>query len=246
MSGLTDNWFLSPNEYGCIYAWTTLGSGPSINLQRMLFFPKKIIFSDEAHFDLGGYIKKQNCRIWGTENPHAYIEKPTHSKRDTVSCGFWSRDIIGPFFFEIEQWEVVTINSDRYRAMLNEFWFTKIEGEDIGNIWFQQDGATCHTVETTLDVLRYFLENRISWCRLVTSELRFDTVGLYIYFYGAVIYKCYADKPETIDALKDNIREDVGEIQLHTIGNVLKNCTNRVGYSMATKGSHLNEIIFHY
>ena len=33
---------------------------------------------------------------------------------------------------------------------------------------------------------------------------------------------CSADKPETIDALKNNIREAVGEIQLHTIDNVIK------------------------
>ena len=33
-------------------------------------FGKKIIFSDEAHFDFGGYVNKQNCRIWGTENPN--------------------------------------------------------------------------------------------------------------------------------------------------------------------------------
>ena len=32
-------------------------------------FGKRIIFSDEAHFDLGGYVNKQNCWIWGTENP---------------------------------------------------------------------------------------------------------------------------------------------------------------------------------
>ena len=51
---------------------------------------KKIIFSDEAHFELGGYVNKKNCRIWGTENPYAYIEKPTHPKRVTVWCGFWS------------------------------------------------------------------------------------------------------------------------------------------------------------
>ena len=38
------------------------------------FGKKKITFSDEAHFDLGGYVNKQNCRIWGTENPHAYNE----------------------------------------------------------------------------------------------------------------------------------------------------------------------------
>ena len=45
--------------------------------------------------------------------------------------------------------------------MLNEFLFTKIEEEDIGNIWFQQDGATCHTAEATLDVLRPVFEDRI-------------------------------------------------------------------------------------
>ena len=43
-------------------------------------FGTKMVFSDGAHFDLGGYVNKQNCRIWGTENLHAYIEKPTHPK----------------------------------------------------------------------------------------------------------------------------------------------------------------------
>ena len=30
------------------------------------------------------------------------------------------------------------------------------------------------------------------------------------------------------------------------INNVLKNCNDRVGYCMASRGSHLNEIVFHY
>ena len=64
--------------------------------------------------------------------------------------------------------EAITVNDDRYRAMLNKFLFTKIEGEDIGNIWFQQDDDTCRTVEATLDVL----------CPFGWSELRFETVGL--------------------------------------------------------------------
>ena len=73
-----------------------------------------------------------------------------------------------------------------------------------------------------------------------------DLTPLDCYLKGAAKYKCYVDKPETIDALKDNIREAIGEIQLHTIDNVLKNCTYRVGYSMASPGSHLNEINFYY
>ena len=66
------------------------------------------------------------------------------------------------------------------------------------------------------------------------------------YLWGAVKDKCYTDKPDTIDALKDNIREAIDEIQLHTIDNVLKNLTYRVGYCMASRSSYLNEIIFHY
>ena len=119
--------------------------------------------------------------------------------------------------------------------MLNEFLFTNIKEEDIGYIWFQQDCATCRTAETTLDVLRSGFEDRS--CGLTLLDY---------YLYGAVKDKCYADKPETIDVLKDNIREGIGEIQLHTIDNVLKNCTYREGYCMASRGTHLNEIIFHY
>ena len=62
----------------------------------------------------------------------------------------------------------------------------------------------------------------------------------------AVKDKCYVDKPETIDALKDHISEAISEIQLHTIDNVLKNWHDRVADCMASRGSHLNEIIFHY
>ena len=68
-----------------------------------------------------------------------------------------------PFFFENEQEEAVTVNGDRYRAMLNKFLVTKIEEEYIDNIWFQQDGATCHTTEATLDVLGPVLKSKISF-----------------------------------------------------------------------------------
>ena len=53
----------------------------------MPILEKKIIFSAEAYFDLSGYINKQNCHIWGTENPHAYIEKPTHESLFGVDFG---------------------------------------------------------------------------------------------------------------------------------------------------------------
>ena len=102
--------------------------------------------------------------------------------------------------------------------MLNEFLFIKIKEEDIGNIWFQQDGAT-------LDVLLPVFEDRIISRRadVIWPPRSCDLPPLVYYLCGAVKYKCYTDKPQTIDALKDNIREAIEEIQLHTIDNVLKN-----------------------
>ena len=140
---------------------------------------------------------------------------------------WWSRGIIKPFYFENEQEEAVTVNIERYRAMLNEFLFTKIKEEDIGNIWFQQDGATCHTVEATLDVLLPVLKDRIISRRVdvVWPPRSCDLTPLDSYLWGAVKDKCYAEKPETIDALNDSINEAIGEIQLHIMDNVLKNLT---------------------
>ncbi|GFT94607.1 putative RNA-directed DNA polymerase from transposon BS [Trichonephila clavipes] len=41
-------------------------------------FHKRILFSDEAHFWLNGYVNKQNCRVWSEANPQVYVETPLH------------------------------------------------------------------------------------------------------------------------------------------------------------------------
>ena len=133
-----------------VYAWTRLTEDDNFGKKNHLF--------RWSHFDLGGYVNKQNCRIWGTGNQHTYIEKPPHPKWVTFWCRFWSTGINGAFFFENDREAAVTVNGDRYRAMLNEFLFTKIEEKDIGNIWFQEDGAT-------LDVLRPVFEDSTLNCR---------------------------------------------------------------------------------
>ena len=81
--------------------------------------------------------------------------------------------------------------------MLKEFLFTKIEAEDIGNIWIQLDGAKCHTAKAALDVFRPVFEDRrtdVIWPPRSCDLTPFD-----YYLWGAVKAKCYADKPETID-----------------------------------------------
>ena len=70
----------------------------------------------------------------------------------------------------------VTIKGDRYRAMLNKFLFTKIEKKDIGNICFQQDSATCHTDEATLNVLRPVLKIALTAAELMSLDYVADYI----------------------------------------------------------------------
>ncbi|GFX40124.1 hypothetical protein TNCV_4317601 [Trichonephila clavipes] len=57
-------------------------------------FHKRILFSDEAHFWLNGYVNKQNCRIWREANPQVYVETPLHPEKLTLWCALWAGGIL--------------------------------------------------------------------------------------------------------------------------------------------------------
>ncbi|GFX92155.1 hypothetical protein TNCV_1740751 [Trichonephila clavipes] len=57
-------------------------------------FHKRILFSDEAHFWLNGYVNKQNCRIWSEANPEVYVETPLHPEKLTIWCALWAGGIL--------------------------------------------------------------------------------------------------------------------------------------------------------
>ncbi|GFV65502.1 hypothetical protein TNCV_1737391 [Trichonephila clavipes] len=86
-------------------------------------FHKRILFSDEAHFWLNGYVNKQNCRIWREANPQVYVGTPSHPEKLTVWGALWAGGIIGPYFFKNDEGHNVTVNGDRYRAMITNFSF---------------------------------------------------------------------------------------------------------------------------
>ena len=109
-------------------------------------------------------------------------------------------------------------------------------GADFGPeaFFFENEQGEAVTIDgdlATFDVLRPVFEDRNISRRanVVWPSRSCDLILLEYYLWGAVKDMCYADKPETIKALNDNIRDGIGEIQLHTIDNVLKNWTDRVG-----------------
>ncbi|GFV86921.1 tc3a_0 protein [Trichonephila clavipes] len=170
------------------------------NNGRARDFHKRILFSDEAHFWLNGYVNKQNCRIWSKANSQVYVETPLHPEKLTV----------------------------------------------VQELWFQQDGATCHTARATIDLLKdTFGDRLISRFGPVNWPPRScDLTPLDYFLWGYVKSLVYADKPQTLDHLEDNIRRVIADIRPQIMEKVIENWTSRLDYIRASRGSPMPEIIF--
>ena len=142
-------------------------------------------------------------------------------KRVTVWCGFWSRSIIGPSSMAI------VIGS-----CWTNFCSQKLKRRKLVIFAFNRTALRATQSKLHSMFCALFLKVALSAAELMS----FSHLGAAIWHRWVNI--CY--KPETIDALKDNIREAIGEIQLRL------HWTDRVVYCMASGSSHLNEIIFHY
>lgn len=212
-------------------------------------FSMKIIFSDEAHFHVGGFVNKHNCRIWGLENPREIVQTEMHPQKVTVWCAFWSGGVIGPFFFFFEDHaeNAVTVNGVRYRNMITDFFWEQLEGIDIEDLWFQQDGATCHTAGETIQLLRGKFPGRIisrngdiNWpprsCDLTPADF---------FLWGYLKSRVYKNKPNTIAELKQEIRREIAGIEPDLCRRVVENFDKRITSCHMSRGGHLDDIIFH-
>ena len=210
-------------------------------------FSEKIIFSDEAHFQLDGCVNTQNCRIWGAENPRVIHEKPLHARRATVWCGFWAGGVIGPCFFENEAGNAVTVNGVLYRNMITEFLRPQLDGMVMEDMWFQLDGATCHTARGTTELLREKFPGRVisrngdqNWpprsCDLTPCDL---------FLWGFVKSRVYVNKPQTIPELKAEIRRVIVETEPQLCRNFIEDFVKRGKVCQRSRGGHLSDIVFH-
>ena len=103
---------------------------------------------------MDGHINKQNWRIWADEKPENFVEKSAHPDYVTVFCAISAQGIIGPYFFEDSNSKRITVNQLTYQNMLEKFFIPKlrsITGEKFKDQIFQQDGASPHTVKSTMD-----------------------------------------------------------------------------------------------
>ncbi|GFV66037.1 uncharacterized protein TNCV_1440441 [Trichonephila clavipes] len=130
--------------------------------------------------------------------------------------------------------------------MITNFFIPELNNHDVQELWFQQDGATCHTARATIDLLKDTLGDLlISRFGPVNCPPRScDSTPPDYFLWGYVKLLVYADKPQTLDHLEDNIRRVIADIQAQMLEKVIENWTCRLDYIRASRGSPMPEIIF--
>ncbi|GFV18041.1 uncharacterized protein TNCV_168451 [Trichonephila clavipes] len=159
--------------------------------------------TDQSHVEVARWLQIARNEA----NPQVYVETPLHPEKVTVWCALWAGGIIGPYFFKNDEGHNVTVNGDRYRAMITNFFIPKLSNHDVQELWFQQDGAICHTARATIDLLKDTFGDRIisrfgpvNW-----PPRSCDLTPLDYFLWGYVKSLGYAVKPQTFDLWEDNI-----------------------------------------
>ncbi|GFV83313.1 transposable element Tc3 transposase [Trichonephila clavipes] len=130
--------------------------------------------------------------------------------------------------------------------MITNLFIPELNNHDVQELWFQQDGATCHTARATIDLLKdTFGDHLISRFGPMNWPPRScDLTPLNYFLWGYVKSLVYADKPQMLDHLEDNIRRVIADIRPQMLEKVIENWTFRLDYIRASRGSPMPEIVF--
>ena len=82
-------------------------------------------------------------------------EEPLHSQKFGVWCGVSRRRVIGPIFFK------QTVTTEVYLQIFNEF-VKQLTDDELTTGYYQQDGATCHTSNASMQGIESFLQTELS------------------------------------------------------------------------------------
>ncbi|GFW64356.1 transposable element Tc3 transposase [Trichonephila clavipes] len=121
------------------------------------------------------------------------------------------------------------------------FFIPELNNHDVLELWFQQDGATCHTARATIYLLKATLDDRLISCFEPVNwpPRSCDVTPLEYFLWGYVKSLVYADKPQTLDHLEDNIRRVIADIWPQMLEKVIENWTSRLDYIRSSRGSHM-------
>ena len=143
----------------------------------------------------------------------------------------------------------VTVNRERYCEIINKFnteLGQRFTVHQKSRMWFQQDGAMPHTAHNSLNLLKEFFGSRVISFR-TTHEWAphsSDLNPLDFWFWGASKGEVYANKPTTLDQLKQSVKAYAANVTGETCRKVAENFCLRIKACLSRCGAHIEHVYF--
>ncbi|KAJ4431571.1 hypothetical protein ANN_20170 [Periplaneta americana] len=108
--------------------------------------------------------------------------------------------------------------------------------------YFQQDGATCHTSNESMELIGSFFDDRII-SRNVWPPRSPDLTTPDFFLWGYLKDRVYATRPQTLDDLKHNITQEIQAIDNRVLQRVASNMERRVELCLMQDGGHFQHLL---
>ena len=204
-------------------------------------------FFDKAHFLLSGHVNSKNNIFWGSAPPAHCLQRPLHSIICTAWVALSKLGIIGPYWFEDDDEHVMIVNTERYFQILRKFWAALGQRRRVvrAEQSFQQDSATPHSSNDSLDWLRQlFLDRLISRrCDPEWAPHSPDLNPPDFYLWGYLKDNVYTNNPQTIPDLKAAIAAKIRAIAREECVRIIQNSARLVQVCLQHGGAHQENIL---
>ena len=112
---------------------------------------------------------------------------------------------------------------------------------NIGGLWYQQDGATPHTARHVLAWLEQSLGEQFISFRTAREwpphSPNWNSLGFFLW--GYLKDQVYTLLPESLDKLKTAVRRELRAISVHTYASVIRNFGEHLDLVISNKERHL-------
>jgi hypothetical protein len=211
----------------------------NVMLQKINIDPSffdKVLWTDEAGFNLDGTKNKQNTRHWSVINPNFTVERRMKSFQVNVWAGIWSGGIVGPFIFN------GTISARSYLEMLRNEIIPAIRAiPNYQDLWFMQDGAAPHFARTIRNYLDQEFPDR--WIgrggAIIWPARSPDLTPMDFSVWGIIKDRVYAQRPATLQDLQNQIQLEFSHLSIQYCEKTCHHVICRLEKCIATHGNHI-------
>ena len=203
---------------------------------------ERVIWSDEKWFVLTNAPNRSHARYWAPYNPDNVIDcKKAHGQKVMCWAGFVDGACLPIVWFE------GSVNHNVYleKVLKEAVWNSVKSTATRKQIWFQQDGASCHVTPACLDFLKSKFGTRVISRKTehIWPPYSPDLSPMDFSFWSYVLSHVIRCQPATIQELKMIVSDFISNMEPDYLRKIARQTRRRAEFCVSQNGGHFEHLL---